>query len=78
MKLYEMLQGVFIKSGMSAGNAQGIALNKMFGEVALKAQLQALNDTMLVISIITAIVIIPTLLLKQGKQEEIKVIEAEG
>lgn len=63
---------------MSAGNAQGIALNKMFGEVALKAQLQALNDTMLVISIITAIVIIPTLLLKQGKQEEIKVIEAEG
>ena len=33
---------------------------------------------MLVISIITAIVIIPTLLLKQGKQEEIKVIEAEG
>ncbi len=78
MKLYEMLQGVFIKSGMSVGNAQGIALNKMFGEVALKAQLQALNDTMLVISIITAIVIIPTLLLKQGKQEEIKAIEAEG
>ena len=78
MKLYEMLQGVFIKSGMSAGNAQGIALNKMFGEVALKAQLQALNDTMLVISIITAIVIIPTLLLKQGKQEEIKSIEVEG
>lgn len=78
MKLYEMLQGMFIKSGMSAGNAQGIALNKMFGEVALKAQLQALNDTMLVISIITATVIIPTLLLKQGKQEEIKVIEAEG
>ncbi|MFT8351900.1 DHA2 family efflux MFS transporter permease subunit [Clostridium saccharoperbutylacetonicum] len=78
MKLYEMLQGMFIKSGMSPDNAQGIALNKMFGEVALQAQLQALNDTMFVISIITVIVIIPTLLLKQGKQEETKVVVVEG
>jgi MFS family permease len=77
MKLYEMLQGMLIKNGISLGNAQGIALSKMFGEVALQAQLQALNDTMFVISIITVIVIVPTLLLKQGKQEETKVAVAE-
>ena len=70
MKLYKMIQGVVIKSGISADNAKGIALTKIFGEVAVKSELQALNDTMFVISIITAIVIIPTLLLKQGKQEE--------
>ena len=77
MKLYEMLQGMLIKNGVSSGNAQGIALSKIFGEVALQAQLQALNDTMFVISIITVIVIIPTLLLKQGKQEETKAIVTE-
>lgn len=70
MKLYQMIQGVLIKSGISVGNSKGVALTKIFGEVAVKSELQALNDTMFVISIITAIVIIPTLLLKQGKQEE--------
>lgn len=70
MKLFEMLQGALIKGGISGSDAKGIALSKIFGEVASQAQLQALNETMFIISIITAIVIIPTLLLKQGKQEE--------
>lgn len=78
MKLFEMLQGALIKGGISSSDAKGIALSKIFGEVASQAQLQALNETMFIISIITAIVIIPTLLLKQGKQEEADAAVAEG
>lgn len=78
MKLFEMLQGALIKGGISSSDAKGIALSKIFGEVASQAQLQALNETMFIISIITAIVIIPTLLLKQGKQEETDAAVAEG
>jgi len=77
MKLFEMLQGTLIKGGISSSDAKGIALSKIFGEVASQAQLQALNETMFIISIITAIVIIPTLLLKQGKQEETDAAVAE-
>ncbi|WP_241394953.1 MFS transporter [Clostridium beijerinckii] len=78
MKLFEMLQGALIKGGISSSDAKGIALSKIFGEVASQAQLQALNETMFIISIITAIVIIPTLLLKQGKQEDADAAVAEG
>ncbi|MBN7772329.1 DHA2 family efflux MFS transporter permease subunit [Clostridium aminobutyricum] len=68
MGLFHLLQGVFIQSGMSQSNAQSGALTQMFGMIARQAQLYALNDTMLVISIISAIIILPTLFLKEGKQ----------
>ena len=78
MKLYEMIQGVLVQGGISNSDAQGIALSKLFGMVASQAQLQALNDTMFIISIITVIIIFPTLLLKQSKaEEEVKALVAK-
>lgn len=65
MNLFKMLQGMLIRGGVSQTEAQVGALSQIFGAVAKQAQLQALNDTMLIISIITAIIIIPTLLLKK-------------
>ncbi len=67
MSLYKMLQGLLVQGGLSQADAQGGALSQLFGLVARQAQLQALNDTMLVISIISVMIILPTLLLKQSK-----------
>ena len=68
MNLFKMLQGAMMQGGLSPFDAQAGALSKIFGMVARQAQLQAMNDTMLVISIITAVIILPTLLLKESKQ----------
>ncbi len=70
MNLFKMLQGALVQSGVSPSDAQAGALSQLFGIVAKQAQLQALNDTMLVISVITTIIVIPTFLLKEGKQLE--------
>lgn len=68
MNLLKMMQGLLVQGGMTQSDAQAGALNQIFGMVAKQAQIQALNDTMLIISIITVIIIIPTLLLKEDKQ----------
>ncbi|MBV7275593.1 DHA2 family efflux MFS transporter permease subunit [Clostridium sp. PL3] len=70
MNLFKMLQGSMVQVGMSSSDAQAGALSQLYGIVVKLSQLQGLNDTMLVISIITAMVIIPTLLLKKSKQLE--------
>lgn len=67
MDLFKMLQ---VQEGMSQTGAQAGALSRIFGMVSEQAQIQALNDTMLVISIIAGIIIIPTFLLKEKKQTE--------
>lgn len=70
LKLFKMLQGLLLQNGMSSTDAQTGAVSIIFGNIAKQAQLQALNDTMLVISIITCIIIFPTFLLREGKQSK--------
>ncbi len=67
MDLYKTLTGVFFYGGMSRAEAQGGALSLIYKAVARQAQLQALNDTMLVISVIAVLTILPTLLLRENK-----------
>jgi hypothetical protein len=68
MDLFKMLKGMLFYSGASLTDAQSGALSLIYGAVAKLAQLQALNDTMLVISGIALITIVPTLLLKENKR----------
>jgi EmrB/QacA subfamily drug resistance transporter len=70
IKLLKMLQGLLVQSGLSQSAAQSGALSQIYGMVARQAQLQALNDTMLVITMIAGLIILPTLFLKERKQPQ--------
>lgn len=70
MKLLHYLQGTFMQGGLSPSSALSSAFGQIFGSVAREAQLYALNDTMLVLSIISGIIIIPTLFLKENKPQK--------
>ncbi|ATW25772.1 DHA2 family efflux MFS transporter permease subunit [Candidatus Formimonas warabiya] len=72
MNLFKMLQGLLAQGGMTQTDAQAGALSTIYGMIARQAQLQALNDTMLVISIIAGMIILPTFLLKERKQPKDK------
>ena len=68
--LSKMLQGVLMQKGLSQTGAQGVSLSLIYGVVAKQSLLQSLNDTMMVITIITIAVILPTLLLKGSENKE--------
>ena len=68
--LSKMIQGVLMQKGLSQASAQGGALTLIYGMVTKLAQLQSLNDTMMVITIITLVVILPTLLLKGSNNQK--------
>ena len=68
--LSKMLQGVLMQNGISRASTQGGALTLIYGMVTKLAQLQSLNDTMMVITIITLVVILPTLLLKGSNNQK--------
>lgn len=68
--LSKMLQGVLMQKGISQTGAHGVSLSLVYGIVAKQSLLQSLNDTMMVITIMTIIVILPTLLLKSSENQE--------
>lgn len=70
MDLFKMLQGYLMQGGLSQTEAQGGALSMIYGIIAKQSLLQALNETMLVICIMTVVVILPTLLLKESKHTD--------
>lgn len=72
MHLLKMIQGVLVQDGMSQPAAQSGAISQIFKLISRQAQLQSLNDTMLVISIIAGIIILPTLLLKESKPQTLE------
>lgn len=74
MDLFKMLQGILMQGGASQTDAQGGAISLLYGMIQKQSLLQSLNDTMLVISILTIIIILPTLLLKEKKQIEGEVL----
>ncbi len=63
-----MLGEMFVRGGLHPSEAQAGVLSIIFGIVAKQARLQAINDTMIVLTIITLSVILPALLLKKSKQ----------
>ncbi|WPC44058.1 DHA2 family efflux MFS transporter permease subunit [Clostridium sp. JS66] len=73
--LLKLIQGIFLGSGLTQADAQGAAITEVYAVVAKQAELQALNDTMFVICIISIITILPTLLLKENKGANGEVME---
>jgi EmrB/QacA subfamily drug resistance transporter len=72
--LLKMIQGVLVQGGMSPSAAQSGAVSQIFKMISRQAQLQSLNDTMLVISIIAGLIILPTLLLKENKPQSLETV----
>jgi drug resistance transporter, EmrB/QacA subfamily len=72
MKLFKMLEGLLIHSGMHQIEASSGALGGIYALVAKQTQVQSLNDTMLIISGITILIILPSLLLRENKHSENK------
>ncbi|KLU61011.1 multidrug export protein EmrB [Peptococcaceae bacterium CEB3] len=68
--LFKMLQGLFLQNGTSAAGAKTGAVSLLYSAVVKQATMQALNDTMLVITAITIMIILPTLLLKGSERRE--------
>ncbi len=65
--LLGMLKGMLIQGGIPQNDAGAGALGILYGAVSKQAALQAINDTMFVISIISIVVILPVLLFKESK-----------
>jgi hypothetical protein len=68
VELLKKAQGLLFYGGASQTDAQSGAIALVYSLTAKLARLQALNDTMLVISAIAILTIIPTLLLKEKKR----------
>jgi EmrB/QacA subfamily drug resistance transporter len=67
MNLFSIVRSLLMQNGLSHSDAQSGALGQLYSMVAQQAQLQALNDSMIIISIITLVIIFPALLLKENK-----------
>lgn len=74
INLLKMVQGLLVQGGMSMSDAQGGAVSQIYKLIARQAQLQSLNDTMLVISVIAGLIILPTLLLRENKPQKPEII----
>jgi EmrB/QacA subfamily drug resistance transporter len=70
LNLFKMLKSLLFYNGASLIEAQNGALSLIYGAVAKEARMLAINDTMLVISGIALITILPTFLLKEHKQPD--------
>jgi EmrB/QacA subfamily drug resistance transporter len=64
--LLKILHGMLINGGMQPSDAQAGAVSQIFGFVVKQAMLQALNDTMFIIMIISLLAILPAFLLKKS------------
>ena len=67
MNLLNSIQGMLVQAGVTQSDSRGNAIGLIYSFVAKQASLQAINDTMLVISLICLFVILPTLLFKENK-----------